>query len=95
LPTIAALVLAPAFVTLRTVSALLAGEPALLECVYGRLPQILDNLLTKGKAVPMIVVVPDADALPVDTTSPTIQVLLFARPWLSVLRVRGDPTYRR
>lgn len=30
----------------------------------GRLPQILDNLLAQGKAVPMIVVVPDAHALP-------------------------------
>jgi enterochelin esterase-like enzyme len=30
----------------------------------GRLPQILDNLLTEGKAVPMIVVVPEAHALP-------------------------------
>jgi enterochelin esterase-like enzyme len=30
----------------------------------GRLPQILDNLLAQGKAVPMIVVVPEAHALP-------------------------------
>jgi enterochelin esterase family protein len=30
----------------------------------GRLPQILDNLLAEGKAVPMIVVVPEAHALP-------------------------------
>jgi enterochelin esterase-like enzyme len=30
----------------------------------GRLAQILDNLLTEGKAVPMIVVVPEAHALP-------------------------------
>lgn len=29
----------------------------------GRLPQILDNLLAQGKAVPMIVVVPEAHAL--------------------------------
>jgi enterochelin esterase family protein len=33
----------------------------------GRLPQILDNLLAEGKAVPMIVVVPDAHALPFET----------------------------
>jgi enterochelin esterase-like enzyme len=34
----------------------------------GRLPQILDNLLAEGKAVPMIVVVPEAHALAVETT---------------------------
>ncbi len=34
----------------------------------GRLAQILDNLLTQGKAVPMIVVVPEAHALPFETT---------------------------
>jgi len=33
----------------------------------GRLAQILDNLLAEGKAVPMIVVVPDAHALPFET----------------------------
>jgi len=33
----------------------------------GRLPQILDNLLGQGKAVPMIVVIPDAHALPFET----------------------------
>jgi enterochelin esterase family protein len=33
----------------------------------GRLPQILDNLLAQGKAVPMIVVVPDAHALAFET----------------------------
>jgi enterochelin esterase-like enzyme len=33
----------------------------------GRLPQILDNLLSQGKAVPMIVVIPDAHALPFET----------------------------
>jgi enterochelin esterase family protein len=33
----------------------------------GRLPQILDNLLAQGKAVPMIVIVPDAHALPFET----------------------------
>jgi enterochelin esterase family protein len=37
----------------------------------GRLPQILDNLLAQGKAVPMIVVVPDAHALPFETTPVT------------------------
>jgi enterochelin esterase family protein len=37
----------------------------------GRLPQILDNLLAQGKAVPMIVVVPDAHALPFETTPMT------------------------
>jgi len=34
----------------------------------GRLAQILDNLLAQGKAVPMIVVVPEAHALPFETT---------------------------
>jgi enterochelin esterase-like enzyme len=34
----------------------------------GRLAQILDNLLAEGKAVPMIVVVPEAHALPYETT---------------------------
>jgi enterochelin esterase-like enzyme len=34
----------------------------------GRLPQILDNLLAEGKAVPMIVVVPEAHALPPEAT---------------------------
>ena len=34
----------------------------------GRLPQILDNLLAQGKAVPMIVVLPDPHALPFETT---------------------------
>jgi len=37
----------------------------------GRLPQILDNLLAQGKAVPMIVVVPDAHALPFETVPET------------------------
>ena len=37
----------------------------------GRLAQILDNLLAQGKAVPMIVVVPDAHALPFETTPMT------------------------
>jgi enterochelin esterase-like enzyme len=34
----------------------------------GRLPEILDNLLAEGKAVPMIVVVPEAHAFDVDTS---------------------------
>jgi enterochelin esterase-like enzyme len=37
----------------------------------GRLAQILDNLLAQGKAVPMIVVVPDAHALPFEPTPAT------------------------
>jgi enterochelin esterase-like enzyme len=37
----------------------------------GRLPQILDNLLTQRKAIPMIVVIPDAHALPIETTPMT------------------------
>ena len=37
----------------------------------GRLAQILDNLLAQGKAVPMIVVVPDAHALPPEETPMT------------------------
>jgi enterochelin esterase-like enzyme len=34
----------------------------------GRLPEILDNLLAEGKAVPMIVVVPEAHAFDVDSS---------------------------
>jgi enterochelin esterase family protein len=37
----------------------------------GRLPQILDNLLAQGKAVPMVVVVPDAHGLPFETVPET------------------------
>ena len=37
----------------------------------GRLAQILDNLLAQGKAVAMIVVVPDAHALPFETIPKT------------------------
>jgi enterochelin esterase family protein len=37
----------------------------------GRLPEILDNLLAQGKAIPMIVVIPDAHALPIETTPMT------------------------
>jgi enterochelin esterase-like enzyme len=36
----------------------------------GRLPQILDNLLAQGKAVPMLVVVPEAHALASRTCNP-------------------------
>src|ERR1700757_3841806 len=39
--------------------------------IEGRLPQILDNLLAQGKAVPMIVVVSDAHALPIEATPMT------------------------
>jgi enterochelin esterase-like enzyme len=35
----------------------------------GRLAQIVDNLLTEGKVVPMIVVVPEAHALPPEATT--------------------------
>ena len=34
----------------------------------GRLPEILDNLLAEGKAVPMIVVVPEAHAFDLETS---------------------------
>jgi enterochelin esterase-like enzyme len=37
----------------------------------GRLAQILDNLLAQGKAVPMLVVVPEAHALPFEPTPAT------------------------
>jgi enterochelin esterase-like enzyme len=37
----------------------------------GRLAQILDNLLAQGKAVPLIVVAPDAHALPFEPTPAT------------------------
>jgi enterochelin esterase-like enzyme len=37
----------------------------------GRLAQILDNLLAEGKAIPMIVVVPEAHALPPEATPVT------------------------
>jgi enterochelin esterase-like enzyme len=36
--------------------------------IEGRLTQILDNLLAEGKAIPMIVVVPEAHALPLEST---------------------------
>jgi enterochelin esterase family protein len=47
----------------------------------GRLAQILDNLLAQGKAVPMIVVVPEAHALPFEptpATSPDFWANLYA-----------------
>ena len=50
----------------------------------GRLPQILDNLLAQGKAVPMIVVVPDAHALPFETipaTSPDFWTNVYGWGW--------------
>ena len=57
----------------------------------GRLAQILDNLLAQGKAVPMIVVVPDAHALPfetIPTTSPDFWANL--RPFWGKNRSAAD-----
>jgi len=48
-----------------------AFDTRYLWVIEGRLPQILDSLLAQGKAVPMIVVVPDAHALPIETTPMT------------------------
>ena len=48
-----------------------AFDTRYLWVIEGRLPEILDNLLAQGKAVPMIVVVPDAHALPIETTPMT------------------------
>ena len=49
----------------------------------GRLAQILDNLLAQGKAVPMIVVVPEAHALPPEPTLATTgNGLLDVQPYL-------------
>lgn len=62
-----------------------------VECVYGRFPQIINNLLAQGKAVPVIVVVSGAHALPADTTLPTIQVLLFARLLAERIASKGQP----
>jgi len=45
----------------------------------GRLGQIMDNLLTEGKAIPMIVVVPEAHALPpelIPVTSPSFDTTI-------------------
>ena len=47
------------------------GSTRYLWATEGRLAQILDNLLAQGKAVPMIVVVPDPHALPFETTPMT------------------------
>jgi enterochelin esterase family protein len=43
-------------------------DPAIPPATPGDLAQILDNLLAQGKAVPMIVVVPEAHALPPEAT---------------------------
>ena len=49
----------------------------------GRLPQILDNLLAQGKAVPMIVVVPEAHALPLEPTpAPSGEFGIDVKPYL-------------
>ena len=57
----------------------------------GRLAQILDNLLAQGKAVPMIVVVPDPHALPWETTpmnQPGISGLTSLASWRKTRRRR-------
>ena len=69
----------------------LSDTVAQVECVYGRFPQIVNNLLAQGKTVPMIVVVPGAHALPVDTALPTIQVPLFARLLAELIASKGRP----
>ena len=49
----------------------------------GRLAQILDNLLAEGKAVPMVVVVPEAHALPPEPTPATSgEFLTDVQPYL-------------
>jgi enterochelin esterase-like enzyme len=49
----------------------------------GRLPQILDNLLAQGKAVPMIVVVPEAHALTLEPTpAPSGDLVTNVIPYL-------------
>jgi enterochelin esterase-like enzyme len=49
----------------------------------GRLPQILDNLLAQGQAVPMVVVVPEAHALPLEPTpKPSGDVATDLAPYL-------------
>jgi enterochelin esterase family protein len=49
----------------------------------GRLAQILDNLLAQGKAAPMIVVVPEAHALPPEPTPATTgNGLIDVQPYL-------------
>jgi enterochelin esterase-like enzyme len=49
----------------------------------GRLPQIMDNLLTQGKAVPMVVVVPEAHALTLEPTpAPSGDLVTNLTPYL-------------
>jgi enterochelin esterase family protein len=49
----------------------------------GRLPQILDNLLAQGQAVPMVVVVPEAHALALEPTpTPSGDVATNLTPYL-------------
>ena len=50
----------------------------------GRLAQILDNLLSEGKAVPMIVVVPEAHALPPEDIPVTDHLLYLSKNQLAV-----------
>src|SRR3984885_2041682 len=50
----------------------------------GRLAQILDNLLSEGKAVPMIVVVPEAHALPPEDIPVTDHILYLSKNQLAV-----------
>ena len=45
----------------------LGGVRATWWVTEGRITEILDNLLAQGKAVPMIVVVPEANALTFET----------------------------
>ena len=47
----------------------------------GRLPQIMDNLLTQGKAVPMVVVVPEAHALTLEPTPAPISARTSHLTW--------------
>jgi enterochelin esterase-like enzyme len=44
------------------------GDTRYSWATHGRLPQILDNLLAQGKATPMVVVMPEAHAVPFETT---------------------------
>src|ERR1700679_2274868 len=50
----------------------------------GRLAEILDNLLAEGKAVPMIVVVPEAHALPPEDIPVTDHILYLSKNQLAV-----------
>lgn len=47
------------------------GDTRYSWATHGRLPQILDNLLAQGKAAPMVVVMPEAHAVPFETTPAT------------------------